>query len=169
MKTTITNQDLALVYCDRQGSKPEELFAKLFELATSVHPTGFLLLECNDRGSAACGTLAVLPYGGLAKLQAIPVRPVELPEPYEVIAYMPTCALMAPPDVAVEDLIEERHRSGKEIVLAGNCLEAYNRELAMKVVCQRRADEAEVPVRLLRLFKQPDFVFAPRRTSIKSK
>ncbi len=60
---TLTFDELAARYCDRQESTPAELRATLQEQRTRFDPDGFCLLECHQLDSSYVGQYALVAYG----------------------------------------------------------------------------------------------------------
>jgi hypothetical protein len=73
---TLTFDEFAKRYCDRQEQTPDGLREILTTQKSRFHPEGWMLLECADMSSSRLGNLVILPYGGSATFKEIPKRPI---------------------------------------------------------------------------------------------
>ena len=73
---TLTFDEFAARYCDRQVSTPDELRETLREQRVRYSPTGWVLLECVILDSSRLGSYVVVPYGPNNSLKDVPTRPL---------------------------------------------------------------------------------------------
>lgn len=78
MKTieTITFNELATRYCERQDSTPEQLLEVLRGQKQRYNPDGWFMLQCEMMDSSRMGELTILPYGPNNTFKTIPNHPV---------------------------------------------------------------------------------------------
>jgi len=70
--------EFAAKYCERQLYTPLELKARLESQRNVYKPVGWFMLECTMLDSSHLGELTILPYGGTAKFQEVPLTPISL-------------------------------------------------------------------------------------------
>lgn len=68
--------ELATKYCEKQEITREGLRARLKALVDRYSAEGFMLLEAADMSSSWCGQLTILPYGGSATYREVPTHPI---------------------------------------------------------------------------------------------
>ena len=76
MPETLTFDQFAARYCERQDQTPDVLRHILGVQFTKYQPDGWVLLECALLDSSRAGELTILPYGPNNTLKTIPTQPV---------------------------------------------------------------------------------------------
>jgi hypothetical protein len=76
MIETLTFDEFARRYCERQVSTPEELKGTLTLQREKFSPTGWMLLECQMMDSSRMGSLTILPFGPNNTFKAVPDHPL---------------------------------------------------------------------------------------------
>lgn len=66
---------LALRYCERQDSTPQQLLERLSEQRAGMVPDGWFLAEAQLLDSSWMGSLVILPYGPNNTFKAVPDTP----------------------------------------------------------------------------------------------
>ena len=73
---SLTFEQFAKKYCDRQINKPEELKKIFLRQKELYNPDGWMMLEVAYIGARNSGDLTILPYGGTATYKEVPTHPV---------------------------------------------------------------------------------------------
>lgn len=73
---TLTFDQFAAKYCERQEQTPEGLRAVLAAQKARYQPEGWFMLECEMMGSSWLGSLTILPYGPNNTWKTPPDHPV---------------------------------------------------------------------------------------------
>jgi hypothetical protein len=74
--TTMTFDEMAALYCERQESSPAGLLAILQNQKTTYRPDGWMLLECQVMDGSRLGSLTILPYGPNNTFARVPDHPI---------------------------------------------------------------------------------------------
>lgn len=73
---TLTFDEFASRYCERQEQTPDGLKDILLKQRALYHPVGFMLLECRQFDSSRFASLTILPYGPNNTYHDIPDHPL---------------------------------------------------------------------------------------------
>lgn len=73
---SLTFDELAARYCERQESTPEQLRQILQRQLADLQPTGWMLCENALLDSSECGRLRILAYGPNCTYKEIPDHPI---------------------------------------------------------------------------------------------
>ena len=68
--------EFAETYCERYKQTPAGLLKQLGEKIEMFHPTGFMILECQQMDSSHLGEYALLPFGPNNTFKEPPTHPV---------------------------------------------------------------------------------------------
>ncbi len=97
MVATLSFDEFAKRYCERQDAEPEGLRMVLAAQKQRYQPDGWMLLECQTMDSSRMGSLVILPYGPKNTYQVPPTRPVSprglASDMSMVVALLPACNL----------------------------------------------------------------------------
>jgi len=95
--TTMTFDEMAKLYCEKQESTPKELKQALQFQKQHYNPNGWMLLEAQDMSSSWLGQLVILPYGPNNTFKEPPAHPISpgglASDMSVIIGVMPACYL----------------------------------------------------------------------------
>jgi hypothetical protein len=161
---TLCFRDIAEIYCSTQVGDYDSLRQQLNHQRIEFKPTGWMLLRCEMFDSSYFGQHTLLPYGPNNTYKEVPDRPISprgLASDMSVIVAITTVQDWEHPGDPVEQEFRILVESNINRIVQGKNYEAYDRQLAMEVVCQRWADEIRKPVVLLLREESGQIEFKP--------
>jgi hypothetical protein len=86
-------EELSARYLARHASSPACLHADLADMIARYSCDGFILMECFQLDSSACGNLWIYPYGPQNAIKSAPTGPIS---PYCQAPDMSVCVAIMP-------------------------------------------------------------------------